>query len=669
MGSPPPTTPPRDGLDVWKPPEEFDEYRLIRPLGRGGNGQVFLAHDTLLERAVAVKFIPALDASALARFLNEARAAARVQHPNVVTLYRVGQLDERAYLVSEYTRGVSLDRVKKPLPWRKVLELALKLTRGLAAAHRRGVLHRDIKPGNAILTETGEVKLLDFGLAKLFDASVQPAGTAGERLARAAAQVDPQALELQSESSRLSFPLNSPSSALVGTPYYMSPEAWRSEDHTARSDLYSLGAMLYELCAGKGPFRDVPLDELRVVVEARPAAPLSQVAPDVDPSFAAVVDRCLRRDPLERFPSADALLDALEALQAHGGAAHVPEGNPYRGLRPFEAEHRALFFGRRRDLAAVLERLRAEPFLLLTGDSGVGKSSLCAAGVLPHVLEGALEDGRKWAVLRLVPGRRPLAALATAAAPVLGEEEPRLAAEISAEPEAFVRKLRSRLGAQSGLLLYVDQLEELVTLAPPEDARRFAEVLAPLAAGVAGARLIGSARSDFLTRLAGLPRLGEALTRALYLVRPMGDEEVREAVVGPARVKGVGFESEALVRTLVDSTVAAGGGLPLLQFALAQLWEARDVQRAVITATALTALGGVAGALARHADGVIDSLPPEQRSAARLLLLRLVTNDGTRARRTEDELTGGDPRSRAALEAMVHGRLLVARDTEEGGTF
>lgn len=141
----------------------------MRAIGRGRTGRVFLAHDTLLERPVAVKFIPALGPNALARFLVEARAAARIQHPNVVTLYRVGQLEEQPYLVSEFIRGMSLDRLPKPQPWERVLAMGRDLARGLSAAHRRGVLHRDIKPGNAVLTEAGEVKLLDFGLAKLLD--------------------------------------------------------------------------------------------------------------------------------------------------------------------------------------------------------------------------------------------------------------------------------------------------------------------------------------------------------------------------------------------------------------------------------------------------------------------------------------------------------------------
>ncbi|HZI16804.1 MAG TPA: protein kinase, partial [Myxococcus sp.] len=156
---------------LLEPPREFEEYRLLRPLGRGAMGQVFLAQDTLLERLVAVKFIatPAgrlPDAAARARFFQEARAIARLQHPNVVAIHRVGEVRGQPYLVSELVRGEPLDRLPRPVDGGQALKLGIGLARGLAAAHRCGVLHRDIKPANAILSEDGEVKLLDFGLAE-----------------------------------------------------------------------------------------------------------------------------------------------------------------------------------------------------------------------------------------------------------------------------------------------------------------------------------------------------------------------------------------------------------------------------------------------------------------------------------------------------------------------
>jgi len=132
----------------WKPPEYFEEYRLRRRVGRGGFGEVYLGHDLLLDRPIAVKFISTLqpDSRMRERFLSEARAAARLQHPNVVSIYRVGEVSGRLFIVSEYLRGKSLAALPKPLPWQRVLEIGVALVRGLAAAHRAGVLHRVNRP-------------------------------------------------------------------------------------------------------------------------------------------------------------------------------------------------------------------------------------------------------------------------------------------------------------------------------------------------------------------------------------------------------------------------------------------------------------------------------------------------------------------------------------------
>src|SRR4051794_32684513 len=157
---------------------ELDEFRLVRPLGRGGMGEVYLGHDTVLDRAVAIKLIGSRnpDAASRERFLIEARAIARLSHPNVVTIYRVGATsDGRPFLVQELIHGKSLDQVPRPMPWREVCELAVGIARGLQAAHLRGILHRDVKPGNVMLDEHGVARLLDFGLAKLSASEPQSA--------------------------------------------------------------------------------------------------------------------------------------------------------------------------------------------------------------------------------------------------------------------------------------------------------------------------------------------------------------------------------------------------------------------------------------------------------------------------------------------------------------
>ncbi|APR83879.1 Hypothetical protein A7982_09228 [Minicystis rosea] len=673
-------------ISVWRPPPSLDEYRLIQLVGRGGMGEVYLAHDEILDRSVAVKLISGIDPDPASkdRFLLEARAAARLQHPNVLTVYRVGELEGRPYLITEFIHGKGLDEVDKPLPWRRVLELGVGLSRGLAAAHRRGVLHRDIKPGNAILTDDGEVKLLDFGLAKLLDGGVPPA-TWRSPTTPAAPISDPtvaRPISRAGGSTLVSVPVGegnveatgdtrpplTDAGSLLGTPDYMPPEIWRGEPATRRSDVYSLGALLFELCAGYPPHRDLPARTLPQLVQKRDAPLLTDAVPGVSAKLAAVVERCLRRDPAERYASGDELREALEQLELTSRTGSVPEGNPYRGLHTFEAEHRGLFFGRRAEIGTLIERLRVEAMVIVAGDSGVGKSSLCRAGVLPAAQDGTLGGGRSWSVVRFVPGRSPLLSLGSALAPLLGMDESSVVRRVRTHPSALARTIRKRIGDSAGLVLFVDQLEELITMSDSGGAGLVAESLGNLAMGLPGVRLLMTVRSDFLASLAALPGLGDEIARSLYFLKPMSPEGIREAITGPARVAGVRFESNELVDTLVAST-PAGFGLPLLQFALAELWEARDQQTGAITREALERIGGVSGALARHADGVILGMTAVQRSAVRRILFMLVSPQGTPVRRRQDELLSSDPATGGALNGLVRGRLLVVRDAEQGPTY
>ncbi|AKF79645.1 serine/threonine protein kinase [Myxococcus fulvus 124B02] len=789
---------------LLEPPREFEEYQVLRPLGRGAMGQVFLARDTLLDRLVAVKFIatPAgrlPDAGARARFFQEARAVARLQHPNVVAIHRVGEVRGQPYLVSELIRGETLDTLSLPVEGRRLLGLAIGLARGLAAAHRRGVLHRDLKPANAILSEDGEVKLLDFGLAEAWSgdrrshsvaqegpratpdtdrgtgsgqgarvestrderrhlesdraarkpevetrpmapavphegvpASVmetrvpgktqdlgtpaQPSMTVG--LDAPAGSVRPSAREASPGHGEFEHPpaalgvapgigervpgsprrmmtpgIGAPAHAespgddsapggakdgvppahraprltVPGTPLYLAPELWRGEPASRATDIYAMGVMLHELCTGSAPHQHVPLAELGRAVTAERPPLLEGQRLDLPAGFASVVDRCLALEADQRFDSGDALREALEALSLPVQATPLPSGNPYRGLRAFEAEHRAVFFGREAELREVMDRLRGERFVLLAGDSGVGKSSLCRAGVLP-ALTGP-ESDTSWDIVSWTPGRRPLESLAAALAPILDESPDALLSQVAdEEPGALARALRRRRRSSHPVLLFIDQLEELVTFSELTQATRLAEELALALHRVPRIRVLATARSDCLTRLVALPGLGDELPRALYLVRALTERGLRDAVEGPARALGVAFESTELVDALVTSATRAEGGLPSLQFVLEALWEARDVSRGVIPMAALTALGGVEGALARHADAVVDRLRSEQRPRARALLLELVTSEGTRLRRTRDELLRGpdDDTGRAVLDGLVRGRLLTASEAESG---
>ena len=613
------------------PPSEFDDYVILQELGRGQMGRVYLAEDALLARQVAIKFIAGVDPDleARQRFLMEARAAARIQHPNVLGVYRVGELGDRLYIVSELVRGKSLGDLPRPMPWQAVLDIAIELARGLAAAHRRGVVHCDVKTANAMITEDNVAKLVDFGLARVVaDASDDDDGN---------------------------------DSSIIGTPDYMAPEVWAGRAPNRRSDVYSFGAMLFELVAGKPPFADSPAWDLARVVREQPAPDLGGAGADVDPRFARLVARCLERDPEQRFASGEELREALEQIHPSRQVAVSTDENPYRGLRPFEATHRGLFFGRGLEIGELVERLRTDAIVIVSGDSGVGKSSLCRAGVVPALLDGALGGQRKWEAMTMIPGRRPLTALATAVG------DPTLAARVLADPEELPRELQRRAGKDGGIVLFVDQMEELVTVADREEAAALDAGLSRLSEGVPGIRIITTVRADFLSKIAALPRLGRELSRLLYFVSPLPPERIRDVVVGPAHATGVEFETPALIESLVEATAQAGsGGLPLLSFALAELWERREGTH--ITQAALDAMGGVAGALARHGDSVIAGMSANERANIRRVLLRLVTSVGTRARRTAAELDVSAG-TQTALDALVRGRLLVVHHGDEGTTY
>lgn len=646
-------------MTTSSPMADIDEFRLVRVLGQGGMGSVYLGYDTVLERDVAIKLIGrhrAADPDAHQRFLTEARAIARLAHPNVISIFRASTTsDGHAYIVQELIRGQSLDRVELPIEPRRAIEIALGIARGLAAAHRRGILHRDVKPANVMLDEAGVPKLLDFGIAKLD----RPASPVRPRIERP--ETSPVDLAATLDAPLTPRPDPTPETPTpegvtyagtqIGTPRYMAPEIWCGEPATARSDLYSLGVLLYELVTGEAPHPQRDRTALEEAVVRGPAPkPVSELVPGIDGELAAIISACLARDPAARPGSADEVAHRIERILS--GAPALPEGNPYPGLAPFGEAHRAVFYGRGTDVSAVVDRLRSDAVVVVAGDSGTGKSSLCRAGVVPAVVAGGLGDRRTWTAHAIVVGRQAVATL-----------RDRLGLGTASTPAALARSLG--VAADAGVLIFLDQFEELVTLNPTAEAAQAGELVAGLAA-VPGVKILIAVRGDFLTRIAALPELGTLMTRSLYVLGELSPADVRDAIVGPARAKGARFETAALVDTLVGSIADQPGSLPLLSFALAELWQRRDAERGVIPAAALDAIGGVAGGLARHADAVIGALGKPERAAARRIALQLVTAEGTRAERERRELTEDDPAATAALEAMVRGRLVVARNTAGG---
>ena len=297
--------------------KRFGDCEILGPLGAGGMGEVYRARDTSLGREVAIKVLPEQVASnpeRLRRFEQEARTAGALNHPNIVTVYRFGTTDEQApYVVTELLQGQTLrERLAQgSLGVRKAVEYALQTARGLAAAHERGIVHRDLKPENLFLTRDGLVKILDFGLAKLLSAEAATPGTA------ATVEVTEPGM-------------------VLGTVGYMSPEQVRGKPIDHRADLFSLGAILYEMLSGKRAFhKETSADTMSAILKEEPPE-LASAVRDLPPALGRIVHRCLEKDPAERFQSARDLAFNLELLsrdESGSGALAAVRESRARGWR------------------------------------------------------------------------------------------------------------------------------------------------------------------------------------------------------------------------------------------------------------------------------------------------------------------------------------------------
>jgi serine/threonine protein kinase len=276
-------------------------YEILSPLGAGGMGEVYRARDTRLARDVAIKVLPAAfagDVERLRRFEQEARAAGALNHPNVLTLYDIGTHDGAPFLVTEMLEGGTLgERLQAgALPLRKALEIATQAGRGVAAAHEKGIIHRDLKPANIFLTGDGRVKILDFGLAKLTQPESPGSG--------------------ESQSATVTAGLGGQTGAgvVLGTVGYMSPEQVRGKPADARSDIFALGTILYEMLSGRRPFeRDSVADTMAAILKEDPPE-LAGEGRKISPAVERVVRRCLEKNPSQRFQSAQDLAFSLESL-------------------------------------------------------------------------------------------------------------------------------------------------------------------------------------------------------------------------------------------------------------------------------------------------------------------------------------------------------------------
>jgi non-specific serine/threonine protein kinase len=474
------------------------KYRIDALLGRGGMGEVYRATHLQLEREVAVKLIRAdqvSDPAAFERFLREARMVARLRHPNVVTVYDYGvAAGVGAYIVMEYLRGHSLRaelRELKRLDAGRALEIIAQVCGAIVAAHAAGVLHRDIKPDNIFLEDGPRgpaVKVLDFGLAKL----AEGAGSVGEAVTKRG--------------------------AVLGTPAYMAPEQCLGREADARTDVYALGCLLYEMLTGRAPFAAPTTAALLYMqVHERPERP-GELVPEIDPALEEVILRALAKEPEERPRTAESFARALGVREAANGPdTHSPidvttgggalltgaleGGAPGRRFGPTNLRHAVTrFVGRQREIAEVRERLAKTRLVTLVGPGGIGKTRLAvetAALVLGEHRDGV------WLV--------ELAGLADAS---LVDQVVASALDVREQGERpVVESLAERLHRKQ-LLLVLDNCEHLV-----DACARLAERLLEAAPGL---RVLATSRE-------ALGIAGEAVWLVPALSVPTSADEAFES--------------------------------------------------------------------------------------------------------------------------------------------
>jgi len=587
-------------------------YELREKIGAGGFGTVYKAFQPGIDREVAIKIVnPELanNPEYIRRFETEAQVVARLEHPRIVPLYDFWREPDAAYLVMRYLRGGCLLSILQhgPLRAQVAVEMVNQIADGLAAAHRQGVVHGDIKPENILLDETDNFYLSDFGIAMNF-------GMDGKDPAKA--------------------------SYLLGSPNYIAPEQLLGQAISPQADQYSLGIVLYEVLAGEHPF---PHDSLAQIIEKQLHASLPALH-DQRPEIPKEVDRVLQqataKDPEARFP--DVLGFAAAFSQAILGGRAVPSidayarplvaavpPNPYKGLRAFEEADTANYFGRQaltqRLVARLDDNTSGASFLAVVGPSGSGKSSLVKAGLIPALRRGAVMGSQDWFFVEMIPGRHPFEELELSLLRIASNPGINLMEALQHDERDLLRASRLALPAKDGqLFLLVDQFEEIFTLSDDRsEVRRFLDNLyTAVTEPHSPVHVVVTLRADFYDRPLMYPHFSELVQERTEVVVPLTAEELKEAIYRPAERTGISLEpglAEAIVRDVIDQP----GALPLLQYALTELFERRENGR--LTFNAYRSIGGVLGALQRRADESYAGLNETGKEFARQMFLRLVT--------------------------------------------
>ncbi|WP_158851900.1 serine/threonine-protein kinase [Saccharothrix deserti] len=643
---------------------DFGRYQVRELLGQGGMGVVHRAYDTVNDRVVALKRLSssATDHEYRARFQRESRIAAGLRHPNVIPVNDFGEIDGHLFLDMMLVEGTDLRRAlgANEVDQVRALKILEQVADALDAAHEHGLVHRDVKPSNILITADDHAYLADFGIAR----ETSPEATALTR-----------------------------SGDLIGSWDYMAPERLSGGAVDGRSDQYSLACVLFECLTGRLPHPATdPAAKVAAHLLQPPPAP-SVFSPTVTPALDAVVLRGLAKDPARRFESAKSLITAAQAAAYDGETARAarptapgPENDqgrlvrailrstnkprakrphtpatPYPGLSGFERDDADLFHGREHVVTDLLVRLAeqvggGEP-VVLVGASGSGKSSVLRAGLLPVLADG--KDNGTWPQVLLTPGVDPVGNLANAIAPhttVVAAEWARLIRET---PGRF-GEVCARSARTTRPVIVVDQFEEVFN-APEADRLAFATALT----AARPALVVLAVRADLVDRCIELAPLRPALA-APVLLGPLDATGLRQAIVSPARDFGVDVEPGLPERMIADLGVRGEigydpGALPRLAHALRESWNHRDGP--VLTLAAYRRAGGIDGAVSRTAEEIHSALDPAGRQALRTILLRLVSvlDDGAVVRRRVDP--GEFAAQRHVLDRLIAARLVTVDGT------
>ncbi len=708
------------------PLKQIKGYEIRERIGAGGFGAVYKAYQTTIGREVAIKVIlpdRANQPDFIRRFESEAQLVARLEHPHIVPLYDYWRDPDGAYLVMRWLRGGSLrDALANgAFDLRAIPPLLDQIAGALALAHRSGVIHRDIKPGNILLDEDGNAYLTDFGIAK-----------------------------------DLSLPSQTASDMLIGSLDYLSPEQARGERVTPRTDIYSLGVTLYEAITGQHPFAGVSSVERLYKHINDPLPLITSLDAGISEAVNAVIQKATAKNPDHRPTDVLALaadfraaigavavplaveeqltqreheilqlivdglsnkeiahfltltlstvkwhvnqiysklgvrsrvqaiirareLDLLGKGRADGATVLIPTAdfnpvNPYKGLLAFQSADSQDFYGREKVTGALVKRLGESGaysrFLAVVGPSGSGKSSLVKAGLIPALWRGELPGSERWFIAEMLPGTHPLDELEVALMRIAANQGGNLHEHLRRDARGLVRCAGLILPNDgTELVLVIDQFEEIYTLVADEAER--AHFLALLCAAVteprSRVRVVITLRADFYDRPLHDPQFGDLVRSRLETIMPLSAEELERAIVRPAGRAGVTFEP-GLVTTIIGDVNYQPGALPLLQFALTELFERR--QGRLLTRAAYDAIGGTTGALAKRAEEVYLGFEEREREIARQIFLRLVTlGEGAedtrrRATRSEFKAIAGDVDVLDDILDTLAAYRLLALDTD-----